>query len=169
MKTWFAKYRISAAFDEPRRRSCGTSDGAPEQLRRFAEQLSALDCALKRDVPIAGEMPGLHGAIMRAVRQSRRPVGRTWSSLCWRWWWAPVTASLILFAVWHRLPPAPPADSIAPGLLADHLAPAMAILDVGDHTLQNSTASVLRPLSEEWGRFNHDLDDTEDFLLSSVP
>jgi hypothetical protein len=165
MNLWFAKFKISNALDGGNRlpHSVRQKIAASESLRRFRDDSVALDRALRqapRDIEVS---PTLHGSIMRALRQPQVRAGRQTASFAWRW--APTTAvaALVLAGLfWPRPQPALPAHP-------DSLAPVANVLESSDKLARAVPAAVVSPLSDEWARVGRDLDDTEQFLVASLP
>ena len=169
MKSWFTKFRISAAFDAGRlsspakRRSLINS----EEARRFAETLQTLDRSLSNRPSTSEAPPDLHAAIMNAVRTSRRSaVARPWA-LSLRWLPAPAFAILLL-GLWflHRPPNAPVHQASTDQASVLEIA---STLELGEKAAQDVPPVVIAPLSEELGRVNLDLENAAQYLLTSLP
>jgi hypothetical protein len=162
MKTWFAKFRISTAFDSGRplprwvrRRLSGS-----EELRSFAMQMSELESALQEGRPV--HTPNtLHGSIMRAVRGVQRARGVAPRAGNWvRWLPVPAMTVVVLCVLWWFWTPTSP-NRPFPSLAQ--------ALDAGATLTETLPAQLVDPLNEEWQRVNLDLEDTRRFLLASVP
>jgi hypothetical protein len=161
MKTWFAKLRISAAFDSGRplprwlRRRLSSS----EELRNFARQVSELDSALRESGP-AQTPDALHGSIMRKVRRVERersvaPRQRSWL----RWLPVPAMGILLLCAVWVRHSQS-----------SNRALPSLTVaFDAGETITETLPTQLINPLKEEWQRVNLDVENTTRFLLATVP
>jgi hypothetical protein len=161
MKTWFSKFRISAAFDSgnPLPSWLCRRLSASEELRSFAKQVSELDSALRE--PASNEIPvTLHASIMGAVRASNRAAKAPRPMTGLRWLPVPVTAVLVLCAVcWLWLPNS---SSRALPSLAE-------VFQTGGQMTDLLPSQLVDPLNEEWERVNLDLENTTRFLLASVP
>lgn len=187
MISWLKKFRISTALDENRRapRSAPLNDASNGELRQFGETLSALDRSLKDSVARPEIPSGLHESIMSAVQNAeplpgdvsardqslvgrgarqRIPADRP---LVWHWLAAPGAAALVLLGAWllWRNPARPES---APGDLAT-LTSAVSVLQAGDDLKRGLPVAAIAPLANEWNRIQQDLDNTETFLLASVP
>ena len=161
MKTWFAKFRISAAFDSgrPLPRWLRHRLSNSEELRSFSGKVSRLEQVLRR--PVANETPyGLHASIMGAMRASN-PDGIAACRLNWlRWIPAPALAVCVMFAVWWFAHPH----------ASDRGLPSLAeAFQTGEEITDDLSSQLVDPLKEELQRVNLDLEDTTRFLLATVP
>jgi hypothetical protein len=175
MRTWFAKFRISAALDSGsplsellKRRLAGS-----EQVRRFERDVSDLERALKDSKPPSAAPPQLHSSIMGAIHatdrltagQSPTECGKSIPAL-WRapWLAAPALAVVLIAGVcWICLRPSP-----APGRLST-LAAASTAIDVSSQVAQAVPSAVMAPLSDEWERIESDCNGGVEAVLASLP
>ena len=167
MKSWFAKLRISAAMDAGCELSASLrrSINRSEQLRRFEEEVRGVDRELKGAAPKTEPPPGLHRAIMGAVRAAEEPAQAPRALAAWRWVAAPVVTLLALVMAWYVLrgPVRPPTRD------TQSLAAATTALEMSGQLAQTMPAAVVAPLSDELERLNRDLDNTAQFILASLP
>jgi hypothetical protein len=168
MKAWFAKIRISAALDGGRRPAAWSrrETDLSDELRGFEQEMTELDHALKQTAPQPHAPPSLHGSIMRAVRAVERPAANARRELAFlRWLPVPVAALLALMVVWHaaRGPARLPVQDAQP------LAVATTALQVSGEMARAVPSAVVSPLADELKKLNLDLDNTAQFLLSSLP
>jgi hypothetical protein len=163
MKSWLAKFRISAALDagKPLPESLRRAMAADPDLERFARRTQALGRALRNPPP---SHPAPHEAIMRAVRakaaaRREQPRRASWAV------WLAAPASVALLAVvcyWKVAPPPAPADGPS-------LAGAVQVLEMGETMSGAMPSAVMAPLTQEWARVDHDLQNTTQVLLASFP
>jgi len=162
VKSWLAKYRISASLDARRplppslRRQIETRP----DLSRFSACLARLDRALACRPANPGPSPFLHRSIMRAVEAAGPAPAPPRLRPALRWLPAPALAVLVLSAIWlwrDRSPQPQPIESAA------------AVLAMGESVAQSAPSTVVAPLSDEWRRLNRDVDRTAQFLLASLP
>ncbi len=167
MKSWFARFEISAALDrDPRPR------GSPpprihgsDELRRFAGELAALDRDLKATAPKPGAPASLHRSIMRAVRAADHPREAARERVFLRWLIAPAAAVIALLVAWQAVRgPGQPSGPKPPPLAA-----AANALEMGGQLVQAVPSAVVAPLANELELLNQDLDNTARFLLASLP
>ncbi|HEY3862757.1 MAG TPA: hypothetical protein VGO59_12805 [Verrucomicrobiae bacterium] len=161
MKSWLAKFRISAAMDagEPLPKSLRRAIAADPELERFARRTGALGSALRNAPQTSAD---LHGGIMRAVRagaqreQPRRAFGAGWLAAGAS---AAAVAGVCLWISFHHLAPASrqPLDG------------AVMVLEMGEKLPNTMPSLVMAPLSNEWARVDHDLQSTTQVLLASFP
>ncbi len=167
MNSWFAKLRISTALDaEPTPPELSrTGTAGADELRRFEEELAALDSALRTTVPKAEAPALLHDSIMRAVQEAERPGGAQREPAVLRWLLAPAVAVAALLVVWlvARGPVGPSAPK------PQSLSTAANALELGGQVVQAVPSAVVSPLSDELQRLNRDLNSTAQFLLASLP
>jgi len=161
MKSWLAKFRISAAMDagKPLPESLRQKIAADPELERFARRTEALGRGL-RSVPPAE--PGLHDCIMRSVRDAaRREQPRRAPAPSWLAASAAVAALTIacFWATFHR--PTPPGRESLDG--------AVLVLEISEQMPNTMPKMVMAPLSDEWARVDHDVQDTTQVLLASFP
>ncbi len=167
MKSWFARFEISAALDRDPRPpgSPPVRSRGSDKLRRFAGELAALDRDLRATAPKAEAPASLHRSIMRAVRAADPPGEAEGAPGFLRWLIAPAAAVIALLVVWQSVrgpgqpsPPKPPP-----------LAAAANALEMGGQMVQAVPSAVVAPLADELERLNQDLDNTAQFLLASLP
>ncbi|HWW01364.1 MAG TPA: hypothetical protein VNZ64_16830 [Candidatus Acidoferrum sp.] len=171
MKAWFTKFRISAVLDsrKPLSQSLRDAVARSEELQRFEKSAGALGRVLKETPPPASvPPPGLHQAIMRAVRAGAQPAAPARKAALWRRLPAPALAALVLVAVWWALGPGRD-SSRRPATEREGLGRAVAVLELGERVTQRMPSQMVAPLSEEWQRLNGDFDRTQEFLLASLP
>jgi len=162
MKSWFSKWKISAALDsrQPLPESLRRKIDADPELQRFTQRAQALGETL-RSLPPSG--PPLHDSIMRAVRSTaRRDQPRRAPVL----WWATASgavAAVAVFCILHF-------TILRPKNLARQ---ALDGSETVREIIENMPATVpslaMSPLSNEWVRVDHDLQDTAQVLLASLP
>jgi hypothetical protein len=161
MRSWLAKFRISAAMDtgKPLPESLRQKMSADPELEGFARQTEALGRALRK---VPAPAPSQHDAIMRAVRASARneKVARSFSPS----WLAVSTAvaALAVMFVWigmHR-PTTPGRQSLEGAAM---------VLEMSEHMPDTMPTMVMAPLSNEWARVDHDVRNTTQVLLASFP
>jgi hypothetical protein len=161
MKSWLAKFRISAALDagKPLPESLRRKIAADPELERFARRTEALGRAL-RSVPLPD--PSLHDSIMRSVRnaarreQPRRSLAPSWLPA------AAAAAALTIACVWatfHR--PTPPSRESLDG--------AVMVFEESEQMLNTMPKMVMAPMYDEWARVDQDVQDTTHVLLASFP
>jgi hypothetical protein len=164
MRWLFSKYRISTSLDavEPLPPSLQQKLTADDELRRFAQGLSALHEALKNSVPEPEAPPALHASIIGAVRRVGRPVPAARKPSIARWLPAPAFAALVCaLCVWHFTSARTPSRAV--------IAHASTALATGGEILRMVPATALGPLTEEWQRLHQDLNNTAEFLLATLP
>jgi hypothetical protein len=164
MRLLFSQYRICAARDaaQPLSPRLQQKLAKSDELRRYAQSLSALDQELRKSVPQAEPSPALHASIMREVRTAARAAtpGRRLAVL--RWLPAPALATLLCALwVWHH--------ASVPAQSRSALESASTALAASREMAQAAPVSALAPLTEEWQRLNKDLDNTAQFLLATLP
>lgn len=165
MRLFFSMYQISAALDaaEPVPPSLQQKLAVNDELRHFAQSLSALDQALRNSPPKQEAPPALHASIMRSVCEIRRPapLARKPSSIA-RWLPAPALAALVCaLLAWYN------ASVRTPSRTA--FAHAGTALTTSGEIARTAPATALAPLTEEWQRLHQDLDKTAEFLLAALP
>jgi len=165
MRLFFSMYQISAALDaaKPVPPSLEQKLAVNDELRHFAQSLSALDQALRNSPPNQEAPPALHASIMRSVREVRRPAppARKPSSIA-RWLPAPALAALVCaLLAWHI------ASVRAPSQTA--LSHATTALVTSGEIARAVPATALAPLMQEWQRLHQDLDRTAELLLAALP
>ena len=166
MKTWLAKFRISAALDEQRPLSARLAKAAAssEELRRFKAGAVKLDAALRASPPQAEPPFNLHSSILRALEAAERPAPAERRGLWLRWLPAPITAVLLVFGLWaglhHRSTQAARADSLVWVSTA---------LDTSRQLTGSLPNALINPLSEELENLHQDVGNTAQFVLASLP
>lgn len=168
MKSWFAKFRISAAMDSGQELEAGSQrrTSVSDELRGFEQEMAALDGALKQTAPRSQAPPSLHGSIMRAVRAAEHPGAEARRGLTFlRWLPVPVVALLALLVVWHvaRGPVRVPVQD------TQSLTVATTALEMGGQMARAVPSAVVSPLAEELEKVNRDLDSTAQFILANLP
>jgi hypothetical protein len=161
MKSWLSKWRISAALDagKPWPESLRRKIAADPDLERFAKRTQVLGETLRSLPPSA---PPLHDSIMRAVRASARAEqSRRVPRLSWLAASGTVAALAVVCVYLIFIHMKPPARQALDG-------PAL-VLEMSEHMSSNMTSYVMSPLSDEWARVDHDLQDTKQVLLASLP
>ena len=168
MKGWFAKLKISAALDDGHGPAAGAQGEkcVSTELHGFAQEMTALDRALKQTVPKPDAPPSLHSAIMRAVRAAERPAVESERELNFLRWvpWS-VAAVVAVIAVWY----VSHGPERLPARDAQSLAVATTALEMGGQVARGAPAAVVNPLADELAKVNRDLDSTAQFLLASLP
>ncbi|HLX69810.1 MAG TPA: hypothetical protein VKV04_09310 [Verrucomicrobiae bacterium] len=167
MNSWLTRFRISAARDEgqPLPESLRKKINRSSELRKFEENTNALEHALRAARPEEVTPPFLGSSIMRAVKESGRPMGKAhvWTAAL-RVSGAFGTALVALtFAIW--LTGTRPVRPDAPNVMAS-TSSAFQLGDTVTHTLPLATVT---PLNDELSRLNLDLTNTARFLLANVP
>ena len=122
-----------------------------------------LDQALNAGAPNDVTPTTLHGAIMQAVKAGpvaapmfpgRRPGLRLA---------APLALALVVVSLWWVAHPRQPNSR------ASLTAAVEALQFTQEAAPESVAAAALRPLADEMGRLNQDLDNTAKFLLASIP
>lgn len=168
MRSWFTKFRISAAMDGGQKPAAGAQRriSVSDELRGFEQEMTALDRALKQTAPKPQAPPSLHGSIMRAVRAAEHPVAEARGGLTFlRWLPVPVVAVLALLVVWHvtRGPVRVPMQD------TQSLTVATTALEMGSQMAHAMPSAVVSPLADELEKVNRDLNSTAQFILASLP
>ncbi len=172
MKKLLAKFRLSNALDEkpgePIPDSLGEKINASPELRDFAQRTSVLDRALRRPPAAPVADPALHHSIMRAVRDSisaeepaprRMPMGI-----------GVATAFAFVAVIGLWLAARPPAHRLATGQSEEqNLAVARNLMEIGGEISRSVPPAMVAPLSNEWACVDHDVRDTTQFILASLP
>jgi|ERR1017187_1129445 hypothetical protein len=179
MKFWLTKFKISNALNDrkPLSPAIGRAIDRSEELRRFTEQSSTLDHALKNQLPKPGASAPLHASIMRAVRAAG-PTPVAENQRLWPGWISVSSlATVVILSVFlaiqffdHPESKVERADSSkveradSPPLTA-----ASSALELGGRLAREAPAAALSPLSDEMQRLDRDLFNTGQFLLASLP
>jgi hypothetical protein len=161
MKSWLSKWRISAALDAGKSlpESLRRKIAADPELERFAKRTQALGQTL-RSLPPSG--PPLHDSIMRAVRAAARPEQpRRAPVLSWLAASGAVAALAVVcvYLTFFRLK--------SPNRQA--LDGPVMVLEMSENMSMTVPTLVMSPLSDEWARVDHDLQNTKQVLLASLP
>ncbi len=167
MKSWFTKFRISAARDDGNEPSASLQRSLSKspELRGFEQQASALDRALRQTAPKAPAPADLHASIMRAVRAAEPVVATPPRAVFLRWLPAPVAAVVAAMLIWHALRgPVQPAVQDTQALAA-----ATTALEISGQIPEAMPSAVVSPLSDELQKVHQDLTNTAAFLLASLP
>jgi hypothetical protein len=167
---WLNKLKISNALDSGQPLPPGLRDkiARSPDLCRFEKNAVTLNRELRAALPQTETPASLHAAITRSVRR----VGPGAASLSPRFKTllrrlpASAVAAIVLTA-WLFLRSALPPVAQTPE--SQVLAHAATTLDLGQQIAHAAPDAVLTPLSDEWQRLNHDLDQTAQFLLASLP
>jgi cytochrome c-type biogenesis protein CcmH/NrfG len=132
---------------------------ADPDLELFTKRTQALRQTL-RNVPLSA--PPLHDSIMRAVRRAgQREQTRRAPILSW---WAASGAVAALAVVCLYLTYMRPKLSRTQALDGPVL-----VLEMSEHMQTSVPSLVMSPLSNEWALVDHDLQDTKQVLLASLP
>jgi hypothetical protein len=163
MKSWIAKFRISAALDagKPVPRRLRHIIAGSDELRRFEHTTAVLDRALRQET-LPETPPWLHNSIMGAVCAAESPTRAR--RLAWRWLAGPAVAALAFMGVWFAIQRIPPPDRLDPPL-----AIATTTLEMSNEMAQQAPTVMLTPLAQELEGLKLDLDNTTQFLLASLP
>lgn len=171
MKSWLIKFKISNALNDGRPLAPAVKKAIThsEELRRFAENSSALDHALKSQLPRTGTNGPRHAAIMRAVRAANQ-ASATEKQPAWpRWIAVSIPASLVLLVTFLAIEllhhPSPQVHLVD----SQTLAAANSALEVVGRLVREAPAAAWSPMSEEMQRLDRDLVNTKNFLLASLP
>ncbi len=167
MKTWIAKFRISNALDATHASTTPAlaGHGESEEVRQFAAAVGRVERRLRSVSPAPCAPPGLHAAVMRAVRGASAKPARRPDPVIWRWLPAPALALLVCAGLWWASRPAPVAIESRPIALPA----AGAALDQGYELTQQAPAAALAPLSKEMENLQRDLRNAVEFLMASMP
>jgi len=170
MKTFLAKLRLSFTRDEARPPAPHLMKriASSEELRRFTETSDALEQRLRNSVVRPAPPLSLRYSIIKAV-QGQKPGGALAAKVqrpFLRWLPAPAFALLILlaFGVWWSA-----RRGSTPAIQPDLLASASSALEVAPQVTRDMPARALSPLNEEWNRVDRDVNNTANFLLTSIP
>jgi hypothetical protein len=171
MKNWLIQFKISNALNEraPLPPAVGRAMARSEGARQFAENSTALGHALKSQLPEPAVSAPLHTAIMRAVRAARVESSMERHAPWLRW--VPVSsfALVILLGVFLAIQfSANPGAKPRPADLRP-LADASDALELGGNLVSEAPAVAISPLSDEMQKINHNLSDTGQFLLATLP
>jgi hypothetical protein len=167
MKSWLKKFRMANSLDTRRPAPAPLPDAIARDadLRRFADDLAAVDEALRQSRPDVQTPADLHASIMHAVRSEVEEAEPSPILPWFRWLAAPALMALVLAGVWWAVRPTGVATHEAPATLAA----ASSALELPHKIARTMPAEMLAPLSEEMARVNQDLDRTKQFLIASLP
>jgi cytochrome c-type biogenesis protein CcmH/NrfG len=161
MKSWLSKWRISAALDagEPLSESLRRKIAADPELELFTKRTQSLRQTL-RNAPLSA--PPLHDSIMRAVRNSARQEQPRRAPVL-SWWAASGAVAALAVACLYM-------TYVRPKLSRTQAldGPVM-VLEMSEHMQTSVPSLVMSPLSNEWALVDHDLQDTKQVLLASLP
>ena len=167
MKSWFAKFRISAALDE---KSVGderrTLAAPTDDLQQFEQKLARLDSALRATRPQAELPPFLHARIMRTVELAAQPAAVGPRAMWPRWAFAPALALLVAFGLWAGWHSRHPGPKVAG---AQSLVWVSTVLDARDQLAGSLPDALVAPLSQELENVHQDAGNTARFLLATLP
>jgi hypothetical protein len=147
MKTLLAKFRISNAD--------------------LNKRLAAVDDALRCPPAKPPFDAGLHQSIMRAVRANANVKDVAPSPKLWFVMGATAIAALCILLIVRSSPPA--ATLSSPSYDPRTLAEAQGVFDMGAQVSRSMPAAVVAPLSNELASVDHDIRNTTQFLLASLP
>jgi hypothetical protein len=167
MKSWLKKFRIANSLDTRRPLPAPLPEAIARdaELRRFADDLAAVDEALRQSPPDLKTPVDLHASIMHAVRSEVEEPEQSPILPWFRWLAAPALIALALAGVWWAVRPTGVATHESPATLAA----ASSALELPHKIARTMPAEMLAPLSEEMARVNQDLDRTKQFLIASLP
>jgi hypothetical protein len=163
MKAWLTELRISNALDDanPAHEQAVPPGNDSGEVRQFEETARSLDRRLKAARPRQQVPPGLHAAVMCAVRSAAGTQELESGPTLLRWLPAPALALLVVGGLWwalNRSEPEPqPLTTAADALERSH------------QLTQQAPAAVLAPLSKEMESLNRDFRNAVEFLVASVP
>jgi hypothetical protein len=166
MKTLLAKFRISNALDkESPERSRSDHSAASGGLNEFAQRTAAVDRALRRPPATPSVDARLHQSIMRAVRANANAHAKDVAPSPKIWLITGVTAiaALCILVIVRHGTPAPQSDG------SQTFAAAQDVFDMGAQVSRSMPAAVVAPLSNELASVDHDIRNTTQFLLASLP
>ena len=161
MKLFLTKLRISSALDsgKPLPESLRRKIAADPELERFVRQSQILERNAPEPPP---SDPALHDSIMLAVRATARRWQRKHAPALS--WLAPAAtlAALALAGAWvlqsrNALRAKVPMDG------------PIALLEMGKGMSATVPSMVMAPLTNEWARVSHDVEDTKQIVLGSFP
>jgi len=146
MKTLLAKFRISNAS--------------------LNKRLAAVDDALRRPPAWPPIDASLHQSIMRAVRANANAKDVAPSP---KLWLVTGITAMAAFCVLLMLRPSPPATTATTSNGTQTFAAAQQVFDMGAQVSRSMPAAVVAPLSNELASVDHDIRNTTQFLLASLP
>jgi hypothetical protein len=137
-----------------------------ETARRSPDVHSALEQALKSQLPKPESSASLHASIMRAVQ---RPAPAEYRPAWPRWVPVSCLALLSMLAVWLGVQSPTHAVARAQPPNAQALAATSSVLELGGSLMSQAPTVAISPLNDEVERLGRDLADARNFILSSVP
>jgi len=171
MRSWLKKFEISNALNDRKPFSPAVDQAIARsaEVRRFAENSTSLDRALRSQLPKPEASASLHASIMGAVRAARRAPAAE-SQPGWPRW-IPVSglALLVVLGVSLAIRFSPNAGSQAGPADSHTFAAAGSALELGGSLMREAPAAAISPLSDEMARLDRDLASTEQFLLATLP
>lgn len=172
MKSWFAKFRISAALDagRPLSPSLRAAIARADDLRRFEANAIGLDRTLRNSAPKREAPPELHSSIMRAVRSANHSASRPRSAPSLGWLAAPALAVLLLIVgLWWSLDRPAASRVVASTAPAPPWSVAATALEQAGQLARTAPSVALAPLTDELARADRDVFNATQFLLASLP
>src|SRR6266436_1926882 len=151
MKSWFAKFRISATLDSGKALPPSLRDKIikSDELREFAQQTTALDRALKGARPAHDAPPWLHGWIMRSVRAGAQPAQRQYVPAKLAWLGGAALAAIALgWVCWSIFSPVRPHSGESTAATTS-LEAASTALALGNDMTRDLPTTLVAPLSDE--------------------
>jgi hypothetical protein len=136
---------------------------------RCPEHYSPLDQTLKNRLPKPAPAGSLHDSIMCAVRGAPRPAAGEERAGWPRWIPVSSLALLALLAVFVAIRLATRPDVRVQPAGSQTLAAAGSALELGGSLMRQAPAAAMSPLSDEMQKLDRDLEDTERFLLATLP
>jgi hypothetical protein len=171
MKSWLIKYKISNALNDrkPLPPAVGRAMARSEELRRFAENSSALNHALKSQLPSPEDCPLLHDSIMRAVRTSMHARAAQ-KQLAWPRW-VPVSSLglLVLLGALMAIQFFSTMNMKVQPENSQTFAAAGSAIELGGSLVREAPDVAMSPLSDEMQKLDRNLVDAKKFLLASLP
>jgi hypothetical protein len=170
MKKLLAKFRISNALDkeiapDSQREKIDPSSGA----RNFAQRAAVLDRALRVPPSISPADATLHNSIMRAVRASANAQKIVPTRASNKIWLAMTSAAFAAICVWLLVRPSAPILPSRADESSQTLAAAQNVLDMSAEVSRSMPAAVVGPLSNELASVDHDIRNTTQFVLATLP
>ncbi|HEX3719857.1 MAG TPA: hypothetical protein VH595_18050 [Verrucomicrobiae bacterium] len=170
MKKLLAKFRISNALDkESAPDSQREKIEAPSEARDFAQRAVALDRALRVPPSVSPTDATLHNSIMRAVRASAKPSETVPTGASNKIWLAMTSGAFAAVCVWLLVRPSAPILPSRADESSQTLAAAQNVLDMSAEVSRSMPAAVVGPLSNELASVDHDIRNTTQFVLATLP
>lgn len=164
MRTLFEKFRASTALDRGEQPETSSKN---QEVQRFANALREMGRELRESREKRAVPRGLHGSVMRAVRQSR-PERAPAVSL--RWLRPALATGLVLAGGLgvFMLASRPASDRLGGEPLAE--TPSLGVaFEHGHEMTQAVPKTVLGPLAGEMELLDGDIRNAVNFLVASVP